>query len=44
VGRETWTYDRGYDECGRLIRLKKKHAKAVHGEAKDKINGGDNVH
>jgi len=44
VRRETWTYDGGYDECWRLIRLKKKHEKAAHWEAKDKINGGDNVH
>lgn len=28
VGRETWTYDGGYDECGRIIRLKKKQGKS----------------
>jgi len=34
--KKTKTYDEGYDECGRLIRLIKEQRKASHYEAKTK--------
>lgn len=42
--RETETYDEGYDECGRLIRLKMKQGKAAHyAKQKTKSIPADNV-